>query len=47
MFGIADLVLLLQKDEEMNLRQPPLLELYREDIALNISKQPILDIFEH
>ena len=47
MFGIADLVLLLQKDEAVNVWQPPLLELYSEDITLDISKQPTLDIFEH
>ena len=47
MISITDPVLLLQKDKEVNVRQPPLLELYSEDIALDISKQPILDIFEH
>ena len=47
MFCIADLELLLQKDKEVNVWQPLLLELYSEDIALDISKQPILYIFEH
>ena len=47
MIGIMDLVLLFQKDKEVNVRQPLLLELYSEDIAVDISEQPILDIFEH
>ena len=47
MIGIMDLVLLFQKDKEVNVRQPLLLKLYSEDIAVDISEQPILDIFEH
>jgi len=35
------------KDEEMDVRQTVLLELYGKDKAKNISKQTILYIFEH
>ena len=45
--GIADLVRSPQEDEQMDVRQTTLLELNGEDIALDVSKNTILDVFEH
>jgi hypothetical protein len=42
MKSITDLELLPQEDEEMDMRQTPLLELYGEDKAKDISKQTTL-----
>ena len=47
MNGIADLKLLSQKYEEMDVRQTMLLELYGEDKAEDVSEQTMLYIFEH
>jgi len=44
---IVALKLLLQKDEQMDVRQTILLTLYGEDKAKDILKQAILYVFEH
>jgi hypothetical protein len=47
MRNITNLELLPQEDEEMDMRQTPLLKLYGEDKSKNTSKQAILYVLEH
>ena len=45
--GVTDLVVLPQKDQEVDMRQTTLLKLYGEDKALDIPKEATLNVFEH
>jgi hypothetical protein len=46
MLSIADLVRPLQEDEQMHVRQTPLLELHSVDISSQLSKQSIPDLLQ-
>src|SRR5882762_3476633 len=47
MSSITNFKVLLQKDEEMDVRQTTLLKLDGEDESLNIPKEAVLYVFEH